>query len=169
MKLSACQTKADDSADVIKQLERDCRQNNLSRALFCMQKARLMQSWYDDDVFPKNCVEACPFSLYFLQHFTILLLPTARLNLLNCDDIIFRINSSDRFVILRTHLNATLLFISDCGILQFTLFPKLEQTGTAHSLITHLKSTNEMIILFMIIVAQFYLFYISSYYLVFSL
>ena len=68
-----------------------------------------------------------------------------------------------------SHLNATLLFISDCGILQFTLFPKLEQTGTAHSLITHLKSTNELIILFMIIVAQFYLFYISSYYLVFSL
>ena len=95
--------------------------------------------------------------------------------LLNCDDIIFRINSSNRFVILRTasmtcsHLNATLLFLSDCGILQFTLFPKLEQTGTAHSLITHLKSTNELIILFMIIVAQFYLFYISSYYLVFSL
>jgi len=141
LKLSACQTKADDSADVIKQLERDCRQNNLSRALFCMQKARLMQSWYDDDVFPKNCVEACPFSLYFLQHFTILLLPTARLNLLNCDDIIFIINSSKRFVILRTacmtcsHLNATLLFLSDCGILQFTLFPKLEQVGTAHSLI----------------------------------
>ena len=141
MKLSACQTKADDSADVIKQLEKDCRQNNLSRALFCMQKARLMQSWYDDDVFPKNCVEACPFSLYFLQHFTILLLPTARLNLLNCDDIIFIINYSNRFVILRTasmtcsHLNATLLFLSDCGILQFTLFPKLELVGTAHSLI----------------------------------
>jgi len=64
-----------------------------------------------------------------------------------------------------SHLNATLLFLSDCDILQFTLFPKLEQIGTAHSL--HLKIP--VITLFMIIVVPFYLFYISSYYLVFSL
>ena len=59
------------------------------------------------------------------------------------------------------------LFLSDCGIPQFTIFPKLEQIGTAHSLIMHLKVP--VITLFMIIVAPFYLFYISSYYLVFSL
>jgi len=86
---------------------------------------------------------------------------------------IFRINSLNRFVILRTasmtcsHLNATLLFLSNCGILQFTLSPKLEQIGTAHSLIMHLKSINDHC--FMIIVAPFYLiYYILSYYLVFS-
>ena len=57
------QPKTDDSDDVMKQLERDCRQNNLSRALLCMQKAKLMNNWFEDDTFPKNCVEACPFSL----------------------------------------------------------------------------------------------------------
>jgi len=60
---------------------------------------------------------------------TILLLPTARLNLLNSNDMIFRINSLNRFVVLTTasttccHPNVTLLFLSYCGILQFTLSP----------------------------------------------
>ena len=66
-----------------------------------------------------------------------------------------------------SHLNVTLLFLSDRGILQFTLSPKLEQIGTAHSLIMHLKSTSDHC--FMITVAPFYLIYILSCYLVFSL
>jgi len=79
--------------------------------------------------------------------------------------LIFCAISTRTGVLLRS--NPTLLFLSDCGILQFTLFPKLEQIGTAHSLIMHLKCTSDHS--FMIIVAPFYLFYISSYYLVFSL
>ena len=65
------------------------------------------------------------------------------------DSTLYDYLPTEWFVILRTafmtcsHLNATLLFLSDCGILQFTLFPKLEQIGTAHSLIMHLKSTSD--------------------------
>jgi len=44
----------------------------------------------------------------------------------------------------------------DCGILQFTLSPKSEQIGTAHSLMMHLKSTSDHCF----IVTPFYLLYI---------
>jgi len=59
-----------------------------------------------------------------LHYHTILLSLTVRF--LNCDNTIFSRNSLNGFVILGTacvtssHLNVTLLFLFDCGILQFT-------------------------------------------------
>jgi len=64
------------------------------------------------------------------------------------------------------HPNVTLLFLSDCGILQFTVSPKSEQISFAHSVVMHYHC-------FTIVVAPFYLglMFILSYYLlyVFSL
>jgi len=51
------QTKTDDSGDVMKQLEKDCRQNSLSLALLCMQKALLMSGSNAGAELPKNCIE----------------------------------------------------------------------------------------------------------------
>ena len=52
-------------------------------------------------------------------------------------------------------LNVILLFLSDCGILQFTQSPSHKKIGNAHSLM-HLKSTSDHC--FTIVVASFYYF-----------
>ena len=49
----------DDPPDVMKQLEKECRQNSLSLALLCMQKARLMSGSFAFEELPKNCIEVC--------------------------------------------------------------------------------------------------------------
>jgi len=61
----------------------------------------------------------------------------------------FRKSSLNRFAILRTasmicsHLNVILLFLSGCGILQFILFPRLEQISIARSLTMHYRSITD--------------------------
>jgi len=58
-------------------------------------------------------------------------------------------SSLNRFVIPRTasmicsHLNVILLFLSGCSILQFILFPRLEQIGIARSLPMHYRSISD--------------------------
>jgi len=42
-----------------------------------------------------------------------------------------------------SHLNVTLLFLSGCGILQFILFPRLEQIGIARSLTMYYRSISD--------------------------
>jgi len=41
------------------------------------------------------------------------------------------------------HLNVILLFLSGCDILQFILFPRLEQIGIASSLTMHYRSISD--------------------------
>jgi len=53
------QTKAESSSDAMKQLEKDCRQNSLSLALLCMQKALLLSNSNAGGEIPKNCIEVC--------------------------------------------------------------------------------------------------------------
>jgi len=61
--MSLLQTKTDNSTDMMKQLEKECRQNNLSLALLCMQKALLMSDSGMGADLTKNCVEV--FTILF--------------------------------------------------------------------------------------------------------
>jgi len=70
-----------------------------------------------------------------------------------------------------SHLNVILLFLSGCGILQFILFPRLEQICIARSLTMHDRSISDDCSVLMFKKCLFYsiycdisLFYVCKYF-----